>query len=174
MPLPPLADEQQNGLRPTRPRLDHAKRVGIGLRDQKIFTRKLWIERQFEADLLPAQRIGPRRHSVLFGRVYGLRQDKRLPLWQIHEKMAFAIFLHGEAHDDAGRRGHRHGDDEARETEQTAEGQQGKHQPDRMQPNIIANELGRNNISLEKLPDDDNTYRPLQTASSAASLERSQ
>ena len=78
------------------------------------------------------------------------------------------IFANGKAHQHADRRRKRNGDQQAREAEQIAEGEQRKHQPDRMQADLGADEVGRQDVAFEPLaehkhqrpPADRNPVRP--------------
>src|SRR6187431_1081056 len=64
---------------------------------------------------------------------------------------AFEIFADRKAKQYADRRRKRNGHQQPDEPEQVAERDQGKHHPDRMQPNLGADELGRKHIAFKRL-----------------------
>ena len=64
--------------------------------------------------------------------------------------------LKRETHQHADRRRERHGQQEADEAEQIAEGEEREHQPDRMEADAVADEIGREEVALDELAEDEN------------------
>ena len=67
----------------------------------------------------------------------------------------FQVAVDGEAHQHRDRRGRRHGDQQADEAEQRAEGKQREHQPDRMQADALADQPRLQDVALDELADEE-------------------
>ena len=142
LPGPSRPDQQQLAGRPAARRLQRRQRQRIGRRDEEILAPQCGAHRQVEGQLARHSVASPGRRAA---RVSGSRG------FQTAVKPAVAVLRHAKARQHAERRRHRHRDQHADEAEDRAEGRQREQQPDRVQPDRLADQPRGQDVALDEL-----------------------
>ena len=117
--------------------------------DEKIVAREALRVRQREREL--TRNI----HGTRSGSVRLTREADRTARRLAGIERAFEISPQREAHEHADHGGERHRDQQSDEAEQIAEREQREHQPHRMQPDALADQLRRQHVAFEELADEE-------------------